>query len=726
MHPRFDFATSPTALARQLEQYLGTHLDETCALLGLPAGTTIGVKVRDLESPIRIQHDTRTATLRISQRDAQRIMAYTRSCNWANGIVLMPTLVRLVFAGAFRGLDAGMSRSIRSLVMVRQPKPTRNLGMVWGALNLLSLAGWVTISGSDEYAEYALTPIGECVVAWVERVRPLFRLLANATSILQHLHALCHRTRIEAADSVLYAQLARFCVADWPQLPVPVNDLERKVDGQLRTAMDGLLLGPTWVALDMAVFEERPNGQYWQSSPSILDKLECNPDGVAIGTWTHADPVVLRAAWSLMCKFGMAEINREKVRLTEAGQIHRPIAAPCAGRPASYLRSYALLDEFLFGNPDPLDIDHDGHIDRVMNAYASSRAGSEPTSQEVTTKILHDLFDTTPLDRQPAGIADMGCGDGSAVKCLAEYIITSTQRGRHLTDYPLLVIGADMSESARDRAAATLFVLSNVPGVKVCVIAADISRPDRYDDAVGKSGLTVKQPNGSVRPVRLSDLLHTFMHLIRNRRLSVRREDVAEAIFERHLRTVNRSHLCEVVDQYYPRILTVSERANLPVSLDQIKRAFKVAYSDADGLVPGYVAAADLIDFISRWRPYSKYGFLIVERHSPWATSLCEATPTESDGWRRTEQLPSVFNWGTHFISRKFMAPFNEFMLALTLAGLRPSGPIYGRIHPEGFPGPDLLSDYRFFSIANYVSSIESVDQDGNQRDSRSMSEGTR
>ncbi|KVP33119.1 hypothetical protein, partial [Burkholderia ubonensis] len=47
------------------------------------------------------------------------------------------------------------------------------------------------------------------------------------------------------------------------------------------------------------------------------------------------------------------------------------------------------------------------------------------------------------------------------------------------------------------------------------------------------------------------------------------------------------------------------------------------------------------------------------------------------------------------------------FMLALTLAGLRPGSPIHGRIHPEGFPGLDLLSDYRFFSIAHYVGDAE-------------------
>ncbi|KWB43474.1 hypothetical protein WL37_01670, partial [Burkholderia ubonensis] len=455
---------------------------------------------------------------------------------------------------------------------------------------------------------------------------------------------------------------------------------------------------PTWVALDMPVFDKQPDGQYSQTAPGIFDKLDEQPGGVAVGAWMHADPVVLYAAWSLMCKFGMAEIDREKVRLTESGRIHRPIAAPYAGLPASYLRSYALLDELLFGNPDPLDIDSDGHIDRVMNVYASSGAGSGPASQEITTKILRELFDDTPLDRQPAGIADMGCGDGSAVKRLAEYVINSTRRGQHLADYPLLVIGADYNESARGRAAATLSALKDVPGVQVRVIAADISQPDRYDEAVAESGLTVRQPDGSVRPVRLSDLLHTFMFLVHNRRLSIRREEAAEAILERHLRLVDRSSLRAVVDQYYPGLLTVSDQAEYPVALDDIKRAFKVAYSDAEGLVPGYVAAADLIDFLTRWKRHAKHGFLIVEGHSPWAENLCANTPGGPEGWLRTEQLPSVFNWGMHFVSRQFMAPFNEFMLALTLAGLRPGSPIHGRIHPEGFPGLDLLSDYRFFS----------------------------
>ncbi|PXX21686.1 MULTISPECIES: hypothetical protein [Burkholderia] len=712
MFGRFDFADSPDVLARQLERYLDAHPDETRQLLGLSVGTTLGVEVRDMETPVRLRRDLTPVTLSIGARDAQRVMAYTRSCNWANGIVLVPTLVRLVFAGAFRGLTAGMPRSMRSMELVRQPHPTRNLGVMWGALNLLSLAGWLTLSSGDEHAEFSLTPAGEYVVRCVEHARPLFLLLANATSTLQHLHALCHQVRVDPADSVLYAQLARICMAGWA-LPAPANDEERQADEQLRMGMDGLLLGPTWVALDMPVFEKRADGQYRQTAPSILDRLDARSDGVAVGAWSDTDHVLLRAAWSLMREFGMVDIVQEKVRLTAAGRIHRPIAAPYAGLPASYLRSYAVLDEILFGNPDPLGIDNDGHVDRVMNIYASSGAVSGPATQDITTNILRKLFDETPLDQQPAGIADMGCGDGSAVKRLAEYVVSSTRRGRYLAEYPLIVIGADDNEAARGRAMATLSALEGVRGVQVRVIAADISQPDRYADEVARSGLKVRRPDGTIRPARLGDLVHTFMFLIHNRRLSVRRGLMAETILERHLRTVDRSRLRAVIDRYFAGCLTVSDRDELPVTVDQIKRAFRVAYGDAEGLVPGYVAAADLIQFISRWKHHAKHGFLIVEGHSPCASSFCEGPPDKTSCWRHTEQLPSVFNWGMHFVSRQFMTPFNEFMLAMTLAGLRPDTPIHGRIHPEGFPRPDLLSDFRFFSIANYVSDSEEPDDKG-------------
>ena len=65
-----------------------------------------------------------------------------------------------------------------------------------------------------------------------------------------------------------------------------------------------------------------------------------------------------------------------------------------------------------------------------------------------------------------------------------------------------------------------------------------------------------------------------------------------------------------------------------------------------------------------------------------------------------------MFNWGMHFVSRQFMAPFNEFMLAMTLAGLRPVRPIHGRNStlPEGSRPRSIERLSIFQSIANYVS----------------------
>lgn len=699
-------ATTASSLTEQLENYLHSHVDEICAVMGVPAGTRLRVRIRGAATPIETRLDVDEATLEIGEDDAQRVMACIRSCNWGNGIVLVPTLARPVLAGAFAGLQPGQPRTLLSLAKSRKTDPTRNLGLLWGALNLLALCGWVTLSGGDEQAEYRLTASGACAVNCVQARRVLFAQLAEATSMLQHLHALCHARRTHAEHSASYAELVRICCNGWP-LPDAGSPLEWRVRNQLCAAMDGLLLGPTWVALDMPVFEEQ-DGCSTKVAAGILDRFDEHDDWVPTTRgWPHADPVVLDAAWTLMSQAGMVDIDRvgERVRLNRAGRIHRPIAAPYAGLPGSYLRSYAVLDELLFGNPDPLGVDEDGHIDRVMNVYASSGAGSGPACREMATKIIQRVFDETPLDEQPAGIADIGCGDASALKRLAQHVVQSTRRGRHLAQRPLLVVAADYNEAARARAADTLADLSAMPGVEARVLHADISDPDRYDRTVADSGLmvTVNGKDNAMRPARLSDFLHTNMFLLHNRRLIVRRREAADAILERRLREADRSRLRKVVEKHFFGQLTVSDHGPLPIPLADIKAAFRVAHSDAEGLVPGYVAAADLIELIARWKPHIGHGFVAVEGHSPWAANLLEEASAEPGRFTRSEVLPAVFNWGMHFLSRQFMMPFNEFMLAMCLSGLSPRDGVHGRIHPEGFPGLDLMSDYRFFSIADYV-----------------------
>jgi hypothetical protein len=700
------FAFEPRPLDKQLEQYLHSLDDASCQRLGLPPAGKLAVTIRRTAGPIEVESAGEQARLLIDEDSAQRVIAYTKSCNWANGVVLVPTLARLVLAGAFDGLRLNESRELRECATRRKADPRPNLGLLWGAFNLLALAGWVTLDGGDEDARYRLTAAGASAVEYVAASPALFKRLADATAMLQHLHALFHRRRVNPLESDNYAGLVRLCRAGWP-LPQPSNALGRQVRERMCTAMDGLLLGPTWIALDLPLYEEAGNRRA-KAAPSILERFGERASGEWVELprgWPQADADTLETAWSLMEHAGMVELDRTglRVRLTQAGRVYRPIAAPYAGLPSSYLRSYAVLDELLFGDPDPLGIDDDGHIDRIMNVHASSGAGSGPASREITGKIIRRIFDETPLEDQPAGIADMGCGDATALKRIAEYVVRSTLRGRHLDDFPLLVVGADYNESARARATDTLAELAGTDGLAVRVLGADISDPDGYDAAVAASGLTVRDASGFERPARLRDLLHTNMFLLHNRRLTVRSRKEADAILGRSLRNVDPARLRAVIGAHFGTTLDIAH-GTAPLTLTQLKAAFRVAHSDAQGLVPGYVAAADLIEMIRRWTPYVRHGFLAVEGHSPWAEHLTQPPgEPEHGGYMRTELLPAVFNWGMHFVSRQFMMPFNEYMLAMCLAGLSPRAGVYGRIHPEGFPGLDLLSDYRFFSIADYV-----------------------
>ncbi|MBB5017611.1 SAM-dependent methyltransferase [Chitinivorax tropicus] len=698
-------ADTLASLSQQLTDYLCSHPTDTYRALGIPPTAGLTVEVTESACPITHHEQDGLTCIRIGLEDARRVLAYTHACGWANGVVLIPTLTKLVAAGAFADLKAGEPRGMLAFARQRSSDPTPNLGMLWGALNLIALTGWLILDRGDETAHYQLTPSGACAVAYVEQHRALFNRLASASDMLQHAHALCHGRLQNPAYVALYVDLVQTSQSGWP-LRTGTDPISKRVRCQLQTAMDGLLAGPTWIALDMPVFEQRGDRQS-KVAPAILEQMSDPLAWVDSTTsWPHASPDFLTAAWQLMHRLGMLERSPDgqQIRLSAEGVIHRPIAAPYAALPASYLRSYAVLEELLFGNPDPLGVAHDRHIDRVMNIYGSSGAGSGPASREISEKIIRRLFNDTPLNRQPAGIADIGCGDGSALKRLAEYIIQHTLRGKHLADYPLLVVGADYNESARSRATDTLAPLSQQADVQVRVLHADIARPDQYNQTLTESGLTVRTQSGALRPAQLSDLVHTFMFLVHNRPLAIRAPEQASSILQQHLDKVDPQRLRKILSQHFSEAYPpASPDATDKPTLEELKGLFRVAYADEQGLVPGYVAAADLIDFIHRWRPYIQHGFLAVEGHSPWAANLVEAAPSNPAHWMRSEQLAAVFNWGMHFLSWQLMMPFNEFQLALCLAGLAPRQDIYGRVHPEGFPGLDLLSEYRFFSIADYI-----------------------
>ena len=100
--------------------------------------------------------------------------------------------------------------------------------------------------------------------------------------------------------------------------------------------------------------------------------------------------------------------------------------------------------------------------------------------------IVLSIFNQ-PLESQPVGIADMGCGNGQFLEHLYDLICENTIRGKHLKQYPLNIIGADFNESALTETGKTL----SLAGIKHILISADISQPNDFARKLQKQNVNL-------------------------------------------------------------------------------------------------------------------------------------------------------------------------------------------------------------------------------------------
>ena len=68
--------------------------------------------------------------------------------------------------------------------------------------------------------------------------------------------------------------------------------------------------------------------------------------------------------------------------------------------------------------------------------------------QEKVDEIIIALFNK-PIAKQPKGIIDVGCGDGTFIEHVFNVIYTKTERGKVLNEHPLFIVGADYNKKAR-------------------------------------------------------------------------------------------------------------------------------------------------------------------------------------------------------------------------------------------------------------------------------------
>jgi len=173
------------------------------------------------------------------------------------------------------------------------------------------------------------------------------------------------------------------------------------------------------------------------------------------------------------------------------------------GVTVSYLPMFRKVDELIFGNPNILRNvgmgEDELHVDREMNVWGSG--GAHTTYFKVVDDIIIELFNR-PIEEQPKGILDMGCGNGAFIQHIFEVIDRQTLRGRMLDDYPLFLVGADYNQAALKVTRANL-------------INADIWAKVIWGD-IGQPELLAKDLNENYN-IQLNDLLNVRTFLDHNR-----------------------------------------------------------------------------------------------------------------------------------------------------------------------------------------------------------------
>lgn len=261
--------------------------------------------------------------------------------------------------------------------------------------------------------------------------------------------------------------------------------LTLEIQDQVLRHIEGIIVGPTVVALGMS-------GMFHQ----YFMKSSFHPSEF------HSDGVMFERLLDIFTDLGWFVKKEETLTFTDKGLFFAQRAS-AYGVTVSYQSMFRKVDDLLFGNPEVLWQREPGqaelHVDRKMNVWGSG--GAHGAYFKKLDDIVIDLFNR-PIEDQPRGILDMGCGNGALLIHLYDVIERRTSRGKMLEEHPLYLVGADYNEKALEVTRENLVQAQ----VWAKVIWGDISQPDMLDaDLKEKFGL------------ELSDLLNVRTFLDHNR-----------------------------------------------------------------------------------------------------------------------------------------------------------------------------------------------------------------
>jgi hypothetical protein len=497
-----------------------------------------------------------------------------------SGIVLAPTVAALADRGVFRLFESSATWIALNQIC---EQTHANRGYLRVALRLLTSCGWLrqrTTAGQSH--EYALTPEGLIGAALAAPLyREVISFIPKALFLEDFLYGKFDGPVLPSLQSLVARTKERW-------LATPQDDpVTVRVAEDIRGHLDGVLIGPAMVAL---------------ARGGVLAQLE---QGAVETRSLAGNRASLNCLFDLLATQGWLGRDGDGVRLTSRGLYAAQIATSY-GVTVSYLPMFNSLPTLLFGNARGPRVDESGVellVNRGMNVWGSG--GAHKTYFKKVDEIIIEIFNR-PLKRQPQGICDMGCGDGTLLEHLYEVVKQKTARGKVLEQHPLVLVGADFNKVAR-RVAKQHLRKADVP---VChVIAGDINRPAQLGSDLEALGLDVH------------DLLHVRSFLDHNRPYS---------------RPAN-----------YVRGSRVGKSTG--------------AFAYLGEEIPADELEENLVRYLRRWAPYvGRFGLLVLELHT---------LPPELAA-ANLRQTPVVAYDGTHGFSDQYLVELPIFLDCAREAGL--------------------------------------------------------
>ena len=361
-----------------------------------------------------------------------------------DGIVTAPTAYALLEKGVTTYLLEKTETTLNELT----EEFDVNEGYLNVALRVLCSQGWITQKINNQVDEVIYAINDKTAIAFKN-----FYLYKDAVHLLKFSEKY-HTRKFEIEPFLVLEKIFLNLKNNYE---LAFNDKEKEVQFQILKHIEGIIIGPTVVHLGMSGMFHK----YFMEASFRPEEF-------------HKDPDSFQRLLDIFVYFDWFTKQNETYQFTDKGLFFARRAS-AYGVTVSYIPTLRKLDQLIFGDPSAAkklgSENLEGHVDREMNVWGSG--GAHSNYFKIVDQIIIELFNK-PIEEQPKGILDMGCGNGAFIQHLYYVIEQQTLRGKMLDEYPLILVGVDYNQAALKISKSHLIQAD----IWAKVIWGDIGNPD--------------------------------------------------------------------------------------------------------------------------------------------------------------------------------------------------------------------------------------------------------